>query len=315
MTHSANQSPAAATGRLVLIDGYGIIFRAYHAIKSGLATSKGELTNATFGFTSMLLEVLRRDTPDYIVMAFEGGQTFRHEEFVEYKANRGEMPEDLRVKLAEFEEVVRALGITIYSQPGFEADDVIGTLARQANERGLEALIVTGDNDLLQLVNEHTRAVLPGAGPKARFRMPVISTRRVSSNATVSSRSLCRIIRLSWATRAIIFPMCRELANKTATDLIVKYGHVENILEHLDELKPKVKEALESHRAQVIQSKRIATIVIDVPLQLDVESARVGQIDRPKILKLFQELEFNSLVSKLNKLEGRVRAARPAGRP
>ena len=312
MTHSANQSPEAATGRLVLIDGYGIIFRAYHAIKSGLATSKGELTNATFGFTSMLLEVLRRDTPDYIVMAFEGGQTFRHEEFVEYKANRGEMPEDLRGQIARIEEVVRALGITIYSQPGFEADDVIGTLARQANERGLEALIVTGDNDLLQLVNEHTRAVLPGAGPKARFQ----DARYFDPAGVIERYGFEPVFVPDY--KAIVgdksdnIPNVPGVGDVTAKALIVKYGHVENILEHLDELKPKVKEALESHRAQVIQSKRIATIVIDVPLQLDVESARVGQIDRPKILKLFQELEFNSLVSKLNKLDGSSEATAPA---
>ncbi len=291
-------------GRLVLIDGFGIIFRAYHAIKSGLATSQGELTNATFGFTSMLLEVLRRDTPDYIIMAFEGGQTFRHEEFVAYKANRAEMPEDLQGQIGRITEVVQALGITIYSQEGFEADDVIGTLAKQANERGLEALIITGDNDLLQLVNDHTRAVLPGAGPRARFQ-----DARYFDPAGVVERfgfgpEFVPDYKAIVGDKSDNIPNVPGVGDKTATDLINKYGHVENILAHLDELKPRVKEALQTHQAQVIQSKRIATIVLDVPLKLDIESARAGQIDRNRVLKIFQELEFNSLVGKLNKLPG-----------
>ena len=299
---SVGEAEPTAQGRLVLIDGFGIIFRAYHAIKSGLATSKGELTNATFGFTSMLLEVLRRDTPDYIVMAFEGGQTFRHTEFVEYKANRSEMPEDLQGQLGRIREIVEAMGITIYSQEGFEADDVIGTLARQANERGLEALIITGDNDLLQLVNEHTRAVLPGAGPKARFQ----DARYFDTQGVVDrfgfEPKFVPDYKAIVGDKSDNIPNVPGLGEKTATDLINKYGHVENIMTHLNELKPKVKDALESHRDQVAQSKRLATIVIDVDLKLDIEGAKAGQIDRPKVLKLFQDLEFNSLVRKLDGL-------------
>ncbi|MBN9387409.1 MAG: DNA polymerase I [Chloroflexi bacterium] len=290
-------------GRLVLIDGFGIIFRAYHAIKSGLATSKGELTNATFGFTSMLLEVLRRDTPDYIVLAFEGGHTFRHEEFVEYKANRAEMPDDLANQIGRIREVVEALGITIYEQAGFEADDVIGTLARQANERGLEALIVTGDNDLLQLVNDQTRAVLPGAGPRARF-----SDARYYDVQGVIDRygfgpEFVPDYKAIVGDKSDNIPNVPGLGEKTATDLITTYGKVENILEHLDDLKPKVAEALRSHLDQVHQSKRIATIVTEVPVQLDIATAKAGQANREKLIELFRELEFNTLVPKINNLK------------
>jgi DNA polymerase-1 len=290
-------------GRLVLIDGFGIIFRAYHAIKSGLATSKGELTNATFGFTSMLLEVLRRDTPDYIVMAFEGGHTFRHEEFVEYKANRGEMPDDLANQIGRIREVVEALGITIYEQAGFEADDVIGTLAKQANRRGLEALIVTGDNDLLQLVNDKTRAVLPGAGPRARFSdaryydiQGVVDRYGFTPEYVPDYKALV-------GDKSDNIPNVPGIGDKTATELIAKYGFLENILDHVDEFKPKVQEALKTHREQAIQSKRIATIVREVPVELDIESAKAGQANRERLIELFRELEFNSLVSKINKLE------------
>lgn len=290
-------------GRLVLIDGFGIIFRAYHAIKSGLATSKGELTNATFGFTSMLLEVLRRDTPDYIVMAFEGGHTFRHEEFVEYKANRGDMPDDLANQIGRIREVVEALGITIYEQAGFEADDVIGTLAKQANRRGLEALIVTGDNDLLQLVNSQTRAVLPGAGPRARFSdaryydvQGVVDRYGFGPEYVPDYKALV-------GDKSDNIPNVPGIGDKTASELIAKYGYLENILEHLDEFKPKVQEALKTHRNQAVQSKRIATIVTEVPVELNIESAKVGQANRERLIELFRELEFNSLVSKINKLE------------
>ncbi|MDB5078447.1 MAG: polA [Chloroflexi bacterium] len=300
---TSETSKSQLQGRLVLIDGFGIIFRAYHAIKSGLATSKGELTNATFGFTSMLLEVLRRDTPDYIVMAFEGGHTFRHEEFVEYKANRSEMPDDLANQIGRIREVVEALGITIYEQAGFEADDVIGTLARQANQRGLEALIVTGDNDLLQLVNENTRAVLPGAGPRARFSdaryydiQGVVDRFGFTPEYVPDYKALV-------GDKSDNIPNVPGVGDKTATDLIAKYGHLENILEHLDEFKPKVKEALKTHREQAIQSKRIATIVTEVPVELDIESAKAGQANRERLIELFRELEFNSLVGKINKLE------------
>ncbi len=290
-------------GRLVLIDGFGIIFRAYHAIKSGLATSKGELTNATFGFTSMLLEVLRRDTPDYIVLAFEGGHTFRHEEFVEYKANRAEMPNDLANQIWRIREVVEALGITIYEQQGFEADDVIGTLAKQANERGLEALIVTGDNDLLQLVNDQTRAVLPGAGPRARFSDARYYDVQGVINRYGFGPEFVPDYKAIVGDKSDNIPNVPGLGEKTATDLITTYGKVENILEHLDELKPRVSEALKNYRDQVIQSKRIATIVTEVPVQLDIASAKAGQANRERLIELFRELEFNSLLPKINKLE------------
>lgn len=291
-----------AHGKLVLVDGFGIIFRAYHAIKSGLATSQGEQTNATFGFTSMLLEVLRRENPDYIVMAFEGGQTFRHEEFAAYKANRGEMPQDLSIQLGRIREVVEAMGIVIYEQEGFEADDIIGTLSKQAEERGLETIIITGDNDLLQLVDEHVHAVLPGAGPRARFS----DTRYYDPSAVVErfgfEPKYVPDYKAIVGDKSDNIPNVPGVGDKTATDLITQYGHVENILEHLDELKPKVKDALQAYRDQVVQSKRIATIVREVPVELHLEGARTGQMNRPKVIEIFRELEFNSLVSKLDKL-------------
>ncbi|MEI6045639.1 MAG: DNA polymerase I [Chloroflexota bacterium] len=291
--------------RLVLIDGYGLIFRAYHALPVTIATSKGEITNATYGFTAMLLEVIRRETPDYVVMTFDRGRTFRHDEFVAYKANRSEMPEDLRGQLVRIREVVETLGIDIYEQEGFEADDVIGTLARQAAQHGLDSLIVTGDNDLLQLVDDKTRAVLPGAGPRARFQ----DTRYFDVEAVQQRFGFKPEFVPDY--KAIIgdksdnIPNIPGLGEKTATNLITQFGHIENLFDHIEEVKPpKTQAALKNYREQCFQSKHLTTIVTTVPVELDLEKAKAHQIDRARIVELFRELEFNSLVGKIDQLPG-----------
>jgi len=291
--------------RLVLIDGYGLIFRAYHALPVTMTTAKGEFTNATYGFTAMLLEVLRRETPDYIVMTFDMGRTFRHDQSEAYKANRGEMPEDLRGQLGRIREVVEALGIDIYEAEGFEADDVIGTLARQATKIGLDSLIVTGDNDLLQLVNEKTRAVLPGAGPRARFQ-----DTRYYDVAAVKERfgfdpEFVPDYKAIIGDKSDNIPNIPGLGEKTATNLITQFGYIENIFAHLEEVKPpKTQAALQSHREQCFQSKHLATIVTDVPIVLDLDKAKAQQVDRARVVELFRELEFNSMVGKVDKLPG-----------
>lgn len=309
--------------RLVLIDGYGLIFRAYHALRITMSTAKGELTNATFGFTTMLLDVLRRDNPDHIVMAFDMGRTFRHDEFVEYKANRSETPQDLLSQIDRIREVVEALGIEIYEAEGFEADDVIGTLARQAEQQGIESLIVTGDNDLLQLVNEQTRAVLPGGGPYGRFQdARYFSVKEVEEKYGFGPEFIPDY-------KAIIgdksdnIPNIPGLGEKTATNLITQYGHIEQIFEHLDEIKPpKTQTALETHREQCFKSKRLATIVTDVPVKLDLQKTKIQPVDRTRVVDLFRELEFNSLIAKVDKLPGGTTAttngtasAKPAKTP
>ena len=290
----------ATRKRIILIDGFGIIFRAYHAVPATLKTPKGELTNAVFGFTSMLLEVLNRDAPDYIVMAFDMGRTFRHDEYAEYKANRGEMPDDLRNQIFRIREVVEAFGINIQESEGFEADDVIGTLARKAERENLDTLIVTGDNDLLQLVNVHTTAVLPGGGYKGRFQdaryfdtAAVVEKYKFGPEFVPDYKALC-------GDKSDNIPGVPGVGDKTATTLIQKFGHLENVLAHLDEITPpKIQEAIRQKSEQTLQSKRLATIVTDIPLDIDLESCRAHQIDRAKVVELFRELEFRSLLNKL----------------
>ena len=147
---------------LVLIDGHALAYRAYFALPSSLATSQGELTNAVFGFTSMLLNVLRDERPDYLAVTFDVGRTFRHEEYDQYKATRAEMPEDLRIQFQRIDEVLEVLDIPIYRAEGFEADDVLAALAQQAEDQGVDTLIVTGDTDTFQLVGPHVRVMTPG---------------------------------------------------------------------------------------------------------------------------------------------------------
>ncbi|MEZ4623963.1 MAG: hypothetical protein R2843_04010 [Thermomicrobiales bacterium] len=157
--------------RLVLIDGYGLIFRAYHALPPTMATRSGEQTNAVFGVASMLLEVIKTQHPEYIAVALEAGRTFRHDSYDGYKATRAEMPEDLRQQIDRVRELITALGIPIFQEPGYEADDVIGSLSRSAADEGYDVIVVTGDSDLLQLVDDHILAVLPGRAPVRRVSL------------------------------------------------------------------------------------------------------------------------------------------------
>src|SRR5680860_850064 len=153
---TTNETPSAETPTIMLVDGYGLIFRAFHAIQTSMSTSQGELTNAVYGFASMLFNLLNSMKPAYAVVALEGGPTFRHEQFEEYKANRAEMPQELRGQVIRIRQLIDTLNIPVVEMAGYEADDVIGSLARKyANQDGLQVAILTGDTDLLQLVEDN----------------------------------------------------------------------------------------------------------------------------------------------------------------
>ena len=162
--------------KLLLIDGHSLAFRAYHALPATMATRSGEPTNATFGFFSMLLNTLREQQPDYVAVAFDVGKTFRHQEYADYKGTRERMPDDLRLQVTRIQEIVQALNIPIFTREGYEADDVLGTLARQAEAQGVATTIVTGDRDIVQVVTDHTSVLAGdgagtlGAGPAAAHR-------------------------------------------------------------------------------------------------------------------------------------------------
>lgn len=283
---------------LLLVDGYGLIFRAYYAIKNEITTSKGETVNAVFGFASMLLDVLRREQPEYAIIALEGGPTFRDEQFAEYKANRGATPDDLKPQVDRVRQLIGALNIPIEERPGFEADDVIGSLARTCGNRGdLRVVIVTGDSDLLQLVDDNTTVVLPGAlrfGELRYFGPEEVRTRYGFGPEYVADYKA-----LVGDTSDNI-PGVAGIGEKTAKALIGRYGGIEEILAHLDEITPpRARNALAAGVDEARRSKFLTTIVRDLPIEIDLDRSHVGNYDREAIIDLFRELEFRTLAQRL----------------
>ena len=283
---------------LLLVDGYGLIFRAYHAIKNEIATSRGENVNAVFGFAAMLLDVLRREQPEYAIVAMESGRTFRDEEYAEYKANRGLMPDDLRPQVGRIRQLIEALNIPVEERDGYEADDVIGSLARNCGERGdLRVIIVTGDSDLLQLVDENTTVVLPGAlrfGELRYFDPEAVHTRYGFGPEYVADYKA-----LVGDTSDNI-PGVAGIGEKTAKALIAQYGGIEEIIVHLDEIAPaRARNALGAGVDSARFSKRLTTIVRDLPIDIDLERSHVGNYDREAVIELFRELEFRTMANRL----------------
>ncbi len=283
----------SAPRKLVLIDGHALLYRAYHALPATMVTASGESTNAIFGFLSTLLKVLAEEKPDHVIVCFDRGTTFRHERYPGYKAHRAKMPDDLRPQVRRTEEVLQALGIPTYTHEGFEADDLIGTLARQATEAGLQTLIVTGDADALQLVDEHVHVLVPGK----RYSEPVhYDPAAVRERYGFDPRQLIDYKALKGDPSDNI-PGVTGIGEKTALELVQRYGSLEEVYAHLEEIAPRYRKALEECREQARLSKELATIVTTVPVKLDL-ARRFGDYDREAVIKLFRELEFRSLLTR-----------------
>lgn len=282
---------------LVLVDGYGLAFRAFHAIPMSLSTAAGELTNATFGFTSMLLDVLKAHDPDCVLMTFDVGKSFRADAFEAYKAHRAPMPDEMRGQMARIREVIDRLNIPIYESDGYEADDVIGTLAQQAVSRGLDAIIVTGDSDLLQLVDEHVTAVLPGAQRFGDYR--VFDRQAVIDRYGFGPERLAEYKALV-GDKSDNIPGVPGIGDKTAKALIQQFGSLEELFANVDDVTPaRARNALADNVDLAFQCRELATIVRDAPVDLDVERCVVSDYDRDGVVSLFRELEFRSLAARL----------------
>ncbi|MBI3967775.1 MAG: DNA polymerase I [Chloroflexi bacterium] len=295
---------------LVLVDGNALIHRAFHAVP-GLTTTRGELTNATFGFATMLLKVLGDFKPDYATVAFDlAAPTFRHEAYAEYKAHRPRMDDGLRPQFGRVRELLDALGIGIYECPGLEADDLLGILARQARERGLEVLIVTGDTDALQLVEPGVRVLMPRRGMTDTSLYDEVAVRErygLEPHQLTDYKALC-------GDTSDNIAGVSGIGAKTATKLLTEFGSIESLLADREKLAPKIKAAIDASAEQLVKNKMLVTIVRAEPdkkVQLDLEQARVGDYDRQRVAALFQELEFRSL---LTKLPESTRAAPATGR-
>ncbi len=296
----------AGKAKLVLIDGHALLYRAYHALPPTMVTAQGESTNAVYGFLSTVLKVLAEERPEHIAVCLDKGRTFRHDLYDAYKAHRAKMPDDLRPQIDRAEEVLHALGIPTYGVEGYEADDLIGTLARQSSEAGLDTLIVTGDADALQLVDERVSVLVPGKKYAETLRYDPAAVRQ---RFGFDPSQLIEFKALKGDPSDNI-PGVTGIGDKTAGELVQRYGSLENVYAHIEEVAPRYRKALEEHREQAFLSRKLATIVKDAPVQLDLAGSRFGTYDREEVVRLFRELEFRSLLARLPGA-GAAQAERP----
>lgn len=307
---SQQEAPATAPRKkLVLIDGNAMIHRAFHAVPSHLTNSKGEPVNATFGFTSMLMKALLEEKPDYIAMTFDRPTpTFRHQQFAQYKAQRPPLPDTMRPQFGRIRELVQAFNIPIYEKDGFEADDVLGTLSVQATQQRVQTIIYTGDMDTLQLVNDQ---VIVKVAKRGISEITEYTPEAVRARYGFDPDKIPDFKGLSGDTSDNI-PGVPGIGEKTASKLINDYGSLEGILDHVAELKPKEQRLIAEHRQQAEQSKHLATIVLDVPVQLDLDACRIERLHPDGVMTIFRDLEFRSLVGKAQALFRELGVAAPA---
>lgn len=285
----------AKKDRLVLVDGSAVFHRGYHAIPH-LSNAAGIPTNATFGYTTILLKVLADLKPKYVIVAWDkSSDTFRKDIFPEYKAHRKKQPDDLYAQIPYTKDVTEAMGIPWIELHKYEADDIIGTLGHQAEQRGLETIIVTGDLDELQLIDEHTRVYTMRRG----FTDTVIyDLEALRERYGVTPQQFIDLKALKGDSSDNI-PGVPGVGEKTAKDLITAYGSLDGVYEHVDELKGKLKDRLVENEKMAYLSQHLSTIVCDAPVELELEPARLGQYDRQRVHELFRTMEFKSLLNKL----------------
>ncbi len=273
---------------LYLIDGTAYVYRAYHAIRN-LSNSKGLPTNAVFGFARMLIKLIKERSPAYVAMFFDAkGPTFRHELYMDYKANRPPMPEDMAVQIPYIKCITEGFNIPIFEQEGYEADDLIGSFAKTAKAEGYQVVMVTGDKDFMQLIDD---AVTIWDPMKDREFNPD----SVKAAYGVTPSQLIDIMGL-WGDTSDNVPGVPGIGKKTATELIMKFGSMEKLYQNLDQItKKKQKENLEKYRDQAFLSKKLVTIDTQVPISFDPEMLKVRPPDTEKLFDLFKKLEFRQL--------------------
>lgn len=283
-------------GKLVLVDGHSLAYRAFHALPADMQTSTGELTNASYGFASMLLTVLNDEKPDYVIVTFDKGPSFRVREYAEYKAHREKMPAEMRSQMERVREIVDTLNIPIVMLPDYEADDVLGTLSRQAADAGLDVVIVTGDRDALQLVDERVTVLTSGRRFSDTLRY---TPEAVREKYGLEPQQLIDLKALMGDTSDNI-PGVRGVGEKGGIGLLQKYGSLDNLYAHLDELTTRYQTALTENRDTAYLSQHLGRIVRDAPVTLDLEAARTDKgYDHARALALLQQLEFRTLVRRL----------------
>ena len=287
--------------KLFLIDAYALIYRSYYAfIKSPRINSKGLNTSAVMGFCNTLNEVLTKEKPTHIGVAFDHGKTFRHDVFPEYKAQREETPEDIKLSVPLIKQVLEAMRIPILQVDGFEADDIIGTVATRLGADGIDTFMLTPDKDYGQLIGPNIFMYRPRHGGGYE----TLGEKEVEAKYGIPTPAQVIDLLALMGDSADNFPGCPGVGEKTAAKLINQFGSIDNMLEHTNEIKGKLREKVENAVEDIKMSKFLATIRTDVPMQLDLDELKVEEPDETKLRAIFEELEFKTLINKfLNKNE------------
>ena len=284
--------------KLFLLDAYALIYRAYYAfIKNPRINSKGFNTSAVLGFVNTLEDVLKKEKPTHIGVAFDpSGPTFRHEAYEQYKAQREETPEVIRLSVPIIKDVIRAYRIPILEVPGFEADDVIGTLATEAGKQGITTYMMTPDKDYGQLVGEHVFMYRPKYGDK---EFDIMGIEEVKAKFDIESPLQVIDMLGLMGDSSDNIPGCPGVGEKTAQKLIAQFGSIENLLAHTNELKGALKTKVETNKEMILFSKFLATIKTDVPIELNMEELKREEPDEEALRHIFEEMEFRTLIDRL----------------
>jgi len=286
---------------LLLFDGNALVHRAFHALPPLTQPKTGELVNAVYGFASTLLKVFADFKPTHWAVAFDRPTpTFRHAMFEEYKAQRPATPEELKSQIKKVHQLVEAFHIPVFEIDGFEADDVLGTLSKQSDEQGVETIIVTGDNDMLQAVLPRVKTL----APRRTFTDTILyDEEAVEQKYGIKPEQLADLKALAGDVSDNI-PGLPGVGEKTAAKLLQQYGSLQGIYDHIEDITPsKLQNTLREYRTQAFRNKELSTIVKDVPIKLDLKTCQVSHYDRNEVAKLFQELEFIKLLPRLPQMK------------
>ncbi len=279
--------------KVVLIDGSSYLYRAYYALPP-LKSPKGEPTGAIYGFLRMISSLMKDLSPEYIAVVFDlPGKTFRHEKYKEYKANRKETPDELKVQIPKIKELIKLWGIKILEIPGFEADDIIATIAKKAKNKGFEVIIVTPDKDMMQLIEDGIKILNPVNGE-------IFDREKVKEKYGIYPEQFVDYLSMVGDTVDNIVGV-KGVGPKTAAKLLNEYGSLEKILENLDSLKPRLKEAFLEAKDRLKENRFLIKLKQDVDISIDIEDIKKEKANLSKLKEEFEKLGFKSLIKEIYK--------------
>ncbi|HQY10663.1 MAG TPA: 5'-3' exonuclease H3TH domain-containing protein, partial [Ferruginibacter sp.] len=280
--------------KLFLLDAFALVFRAYYAlIRNPRITSKGRNTNAQFGFTNTILELIKNQNPTHMAVCFDThAPTERHTDFADYKANRQETPEDILSAVPDIKRIIEGLNIPVIALDGYEADDVIGALAKKAEKEGYEVYMVTPDKDYGQLVSENIKIYKP---PYQGGKFEILGPKEVCEKWGIENVDQVIDILGLMGDAVDNIPGIKGVGEKTAAKLIKEYGSVEGVLENAENIKGSIGEKVRAGKELAVMSKKLATIITNVPVEFHEENFRIREMNKPALREIFEELEFKTL--------------------